>query len=116
MLYDYEPEWRPSATVVLDRADVLAFKRPGWPVGYSRVAYAKWSADEADARIDEVLAFFDEVAFNWHVGPSSAPHDLVDRLTARGLVVLARRGFADHGALPRLASPAAPRFSMRAVP
>lgn len=30
--------------------------------------------------------------------------------------MLTRRGFTDHGALPRLASPAAPRFSKRAVP
>ena len=90
MLYDYEPEWRPSGMVELDRADVLAWKRPGWPVGYSRVAYAKWTAGEAEARIDGVLAFFGDIAFNWHVGPSSAPHDLVDRLTTRGLIALAR--------------------------
>jgi GNAT superfamily N-acetyltransferase len=90
MFYDYEPDWRTSGTVDLDRPDVTAWKRPGWPVGYSRVARATWSAAEADAGIDAVLAFFGETPFHWHVGPSSGPSDLVDRLVARGLVVLAR--------------------------
>jgi GNAT superfamily N-acetyltransferase len=89
MLYDYEPDWRPPDLVDLDRPEVVAWKRPGWSVGHSRVAYAKLTAEDADARIDEILAFFGETAFNWHVGPSSSPDDLVDRLTARGLVVVA---------------------------
>jgi GNAT superfamily N-acetyltransferase len=87
MLYDYEPDWHPLGVVELDRPDVLAWKRPGRPIGYSRVAYAKWSAHEADARVDEVLAFFGEVPFLWHVGPSSSPVDLERRLAARGLTL-----------------------------
>jgi GNAT superfamily N-acetyltransferase len=90
MLYDYEPEWRTPGTVELDRPDVLAWKRPGWPIGYSRVAYAKWTAAEADTRIDEVLAFFGDTPFNWHVGPSSTPADLEARLVSRGLLVQGR--------------------------
>src|SRR5712691_2075401 len=90
MLYDYEPEWRPPGIVELDRPDVLAWKRPGWPVGYSRVAYARWSASEADARIDELLEFFGDTPFNWYVGPSSTPADLEARLVRRGLVVKER--------------------------
>jgi GNAT superfamily N-acetyltransferase len=89
MLFDYEPEWITPGTIELDRPDVRAWKRPGWPVGYSRMSHAKWTADEADAGIDEVLAFFGEAAFHWHVGPSSEPSDLVDRLVAKGLVLLA---------------------------
>jgi hypothetical protein len=90
MLYDYEPEWRPSGIEEVDRADVLAWKRPGWPAWANRVAYAKWDERSADAGIDELLAFFAGVSFNWHVGPSSSPADLVDRLERRGLVVTAR--------------------------
>src|SRR5437870_129007 len=90
MLYDYEPEWRPPGVVEIDRTDVLAWQRPGWGVGHSRVASAKWSERDAESGIDEVLAFFGDTPFNWHVGPSSSPPDLVDRLTARGLTVLAR--------------------------
>jgi GNAT superfamily N-acetyltransferase len=90
MLYDYEPEWRPEGTVELDRPDVLAWKRPGWPVGYSRVAYVKWTAEEADVRIEELLEFFGDVGFHWHVGPSSTPEDLEARLVAHGLVAMER--------------------------
>jgi GNAT superfamily N-acetyltransferase len=89
-LYDYEPEWRPSENIELERPDVLAWKRPGWPVGYSRVPYAKWTTGEADARIDEVLAFFGDTPFNWYVGPSSTPSDLEARLLRKGLVLQER--------------------------
>src|SRR5438309_569536 len=75
---------------VLNRKDVLAWKRPGWPIGNSRVAYAKWTESDVDVRIEELLAFFGETAFNWHVGPSSSPSDLVDRLVSHGLVLVAR--------------------------
>jgi GNAT superfamily N-acetyltransferase len=90
MLYDYEPDWQPPGIVELHRSDVLAWKRPGWPAGYSRVAYARWTAERAAAGIDEVLAFFGDTPFDWHVGPSSAPADLEDRLVRRGLVVQGR--------------------------
>jgi GNAT superfamily N-acetyltransferase len=99
MLYDYEPDWHPPGVVELDRPDVLAWKRPGRPVGYSRVAYAKWSEEEADARVDEVLAFFGKTPFLWHVGPSSSPADLERRLVARGLIA---------GERPRLMTAALP--------
>ena len=90
MLYDYEPEWRPAGIVELDRPDVLAWKRPGWPSGYSRVAYAKWATADVENRIDELLAFFGDAPFYWYVGPSSSPVDLSERLVARGLVLRER--------------------------
>jgi hypothetical protein len=104
MLYDYEPEWRPAGIVELDRPDVLAWKREGWPASYSRVAYAKWSANDAEARIDELLAFFGDTQFTWYVGPSSTPDDLEGRLVRRGLAV---------GERPRLMTAALPIASMR---
>jgi len=90
MLYDYEPDWHPPGVVELHRSDVLAWKRPGWPVGYSRVAYARCDAETAEQGIDDVLAFFGDVPFSWHVGPSSSPADLVERLERRDLVVRER--------------------------
>ena len=72
-----------------------------WPAGFSRVAYAKWSAADAERRIDELLAFFGGTQFNWYVGPSSMPDDLVARLERRGLVVQQR---------PRLMTAALPLF------
>ena len=48
------------------------------------------SDDEAEAKIDELLEFFGDTPFNWHVGPSSTPADLEARLTRRGLTVTAR--------------------------
>jgi GNAT superfamily N-acetyltransferase len=104
MLYDYEPEWRPAGIAEIDRPDVRAWKRPGWPAGHSRVAYAKWSTDDAERRIDELLAFFGDAQFTWYVGPSSTPADLVARLVRRGLVVQER---------PRLMTAALPIASMR---
>jgi len=90
MLYDYEPEWRPTGIVELDQTDVLAWKRPGWPAGFNRVAYAKWDERTAETRIEELFAFFGDAPFHWHVGPSSSPADLADRLIRRGLVVAVR--------------------------
>jgi GNAT superfamily N-acetyltransferase len=90
-IYDYEPEWRPEPLIDVDRPDVLMWKRPGWPPGASRVAHAKWDADETDAKIDEVFSFFGKTPFTWHVGPSSTPSDLEARLIRRGLVVQVRR-------------------------
>ena len=87
MIYDYEPDWRPPGVVELDRADVLAWKRPGWPASASRVAYAKWRTADADRHIDEVLAFFGDTPFTWHVGPSSTPANLEGRLVAHGLAL-----------------------------
>ena len=90
MLYDYETEWSPDGLIEINRKDVLAWKRPGWPIGNSRVAFVKWTESGVDVRIEGLLAFFGETAFNWHVGPSSSPPDLVDRLVRHGLVLVAK--------------------------
>ena len=90
MSYDYEPEWRPEGLVELARPDVLAWKR-GRRLGQNRVVYATWSEREADAKIDEVFAFFGDAPFYWNVGPSSTPADLVARLVRRGLELDPRR-------------------------
>jgi GNAT superfamily N-acetyltransferase len=48
---------------------------------------ARFAADEADARIEDVRAWFGHfgVPFRWFVGPTSAPADLDARLAAAGM-------------------------------
>lgn len=89
MLYDYERAWRPAGIDEIDRDDVLLWRRRGWPASHSRVSYARWNELNVERGIDEVLAFFGDQPFNWHVGPSSSPNDLGERLERRGLVLVA---------------------------
>jgi len=89
MLYDYERDWIPAGLEQIERLDLLMWRRRGWPPSHSRVAYARWDESTAERRIDEVLAFFGDQPFNWHVGPSSSPSDLGARLARRGLELVA---------------------------
>lgn len=89
MLYDYEREWVPTGLDQIERSDLLMWRRPGWPPSHSRVAYARWNESTVEPGIDEVLAFFGDQPFNWHVGPSSSPSDLSERLVRRGLELVA---------------------------
>ena len=77
----------PGAEVVL--ADDVAFgtMHVAHPV-FNSVTAARFTADVADARIDEVLGWFRErsMPVGWTVGPRDAPDDLPRRLTRRGLV------------------------------
>ena len=77
----------------------------GSPVDYHNcVVHAELAPGEVDAAIDAVVERFRvySVPGTWHVGPSSRPADLGDRLRARGFgggwadVGMA----ADHDALP----------------
>lgn len=68
---------------------------PGNSVSNTRLA-----PDSADARIDEVIAWFDErgLPFVWHLGPADEPADLEDRLLAKGLAL-------DPDEMPGMAAP-----------
>lgn len=89
MLYDYERDWAPTGLDQITRSDLLMWRRPGWPPSHSRVACARWNESTVERGIDEVLAFFGDQRFNWHVGPSSSPSDLSERLIHRGLELVA---------------------------
>jgi GNAT superfamily N-acetyltransferase len=89
MLYDYEREWVPTGLDQIGRSDLVMWRRSGWPPSHSRVAYARWNESTVERGIDEVLAFFGDQPFNWHVGPSSSPSDLSERLIRRGLELVA---------------------------
>jgi len=89
MLFDYERDWVPSGLEQVERSDLLMWRRRGWPASPSRVAYVRWDESTVERGIDEVLAFFGDQPFNWHVGPSSSPSDLGERLACRGLELVA---------------------------
>jgi len=62
----------------------------GLPVARLNSVYAaRFAADVAEARIDELVAWFEqrELPFSWHLGPRDRPRDLQRRLTARGMVM-----------------------------
>jgi ribosomal protein S18 acetylase RimI-like enzyme len=50
---------------------------------------ARFTPQTADARIDDVVAWFDELGlpFVWRLGPADRPDDLQDRLVARGFTL-----------------------------
>ncbi len=61
---------------------------------------ARFSADTADARIDDVIAWFDDrrLPFVWRLGPADQPADLQDRLLANGFAL-------DPDEMPGMAAP-----------
>jgi GNAT superfamily N-acetyltransferase/ketosteroid isomerase-like protein len=50
---------------------------------------AHWTAEEADARIEEMIAYHRErgIGFTWYVAPDNTPADLRERLERHGLVL-----------------------------
>jgi GNAT superfamily N-acetyltransferase len=62
----------------------------GLPVARANSANAaRFTADTADSRIDDVIAWFGarHLPFVWHLGPADRPPDLEQRLTARGFAL-----------------------------
>jgi ribosomal protein S18 acetylase RimI-like enzyme len=62
----------------------------GLPVARLNSVYsARFAKGAAEARIDELMAWFDEreLPFSWHLGPRDRPRDLDRRLVARGMVM-----------------------------
>lgn len=89
IMWDYEPDFAPSGMEVVERDDVLMWRRPHGPLAQqrwgNRVSYVRTSLARVETVIDEVLAFFNGLPFTWVVGPSSSPADLAGRLISRGL-------------------------------
>ncbi len=57
--------------------------------GANSVGGVQWSAEEADARIEETIAHFRErdCGFNWIVSPTDQPADLRERLERHGVAL-----------------------------
>src|SRR3989442_3511412 len=90
IMWDYEPDFMPGGMEIVDRQDLLMWKRPHGPFAQrrwsNRISYVPTTSDQIERTIDEAFAFFGPVAFTWVVGPTSSPRDLDTRLVARGLV------------------------------
>ncbi len=73
---------------VLRQNDRIAWVDSGFASSsLNSVVFARFRPEEADTEIDAVLTYFREHArpLTWHIGPSSEPADLGDRLIARGM-------------------------------
>jgi hypothetical protein len=90
IMWDYELDFMPDGMEIVDRQDLLMWKRPTGPFAQrrwsNRVSYVRTTSDQVDRTIDEAFAFFGPVAFTWVVGPTSRPLDLSARLVTRDLV------------------------------
>jgi len=103
-LYTFDPrEWLPP---LMNRSSSLRLLHGGTGdphPGSNEVASARWTAQEADTRIKEIIDDHRqrEVGFSWFVGPYDTPPDLGERLERHGLVlagdqaVMARVGLND---------------------
>lgn len=57
--------------------------------GSNAVFQVRWTAEEADGRIEEIIAHHRErnIGFQWFVGPFDTPGDLADRLVRHGMML-----------------------------
>jgi GNAT superfamily N-acetyltransferase len=90
MLWDYERDFMPPGLEVVERDELLMWRRASGPASEqrwaNRVSFVRTTASEVDRLIDEALSFFGPLPFTWVFGPSSYPPDLAARLRERGLV------------------------------
>lgn len=90
IMWDYEAAWLPPGMEVVDRPDLLMWRRTQGPFAQerwaNRISYVRATPDRAEGIIDEALSFFGDGPFTWVVGPSTRPADLGNRLRRRGLV------------------------------
>ncbi|MCL4528427.1 MAG: GNAT family N-acetyltransferase [Chloroflexi bacterium] len=71
--------------------------------GSNSVGFVRWSPEEADQKIEEIIAFHSlrDIGFQWFVSPHDTPVDLKERLERHGLVLagdaatMARLGLDD---------------------
>ena len=81
----------------------VALSAVGLPIPIvNSVSATRFTPDDADRRIDEVIAWFDErgLPFIWRLGPLETPADLDQRLLARGFTM-------DPADMPGMAAPLA---------
>ena len=67
----------------------------------------RWSADEADQKIEEIIAYHRErnIGFEWWVGPFDTPLDLRERLERHGLILAGDAATMAHTHLDQLEIP-----------
>jgi len=111
------PAYMPCAELH-DEPDLLWFTTGlPYPV-FNGVLRARFPPGAIDVRIEGVLARFrsSELPLTWHVGPSTRPLDLGQRLTAYGLACSARLpGMAICPAVAQATAPAPPGLAITPV-
>lgn len=89
LLWDYERDHLPPGLEVVERDDLLMWRRATGPMSQqrwaNRVAFVRTTPVGVEGIIDETLAFLGPVPFTWVVGPCTTPRDLPARLRERGL-------------------------------
>lgn len=83
----------------------------------NRVLLTRWTEEEADGRIEALIAFHRErgIGFTWYVGPYDRPHDLGARLEARGLVRAGEQFWMARVGLAAPEIPANPRVTIEVL-
>jgi GNAT superfamily N-acetyltransferase len=84
----YLMDLRRSPLVSLHQEPELMWFLTGDPLpGFNRVVHACFEADDVDVKIGGALAPFKgrDLPMQWHIGPSTRPSDLGERLVAQGL-------------------------------
>jgi len=117
-LYIYDPrEWLPPLANRLSSLRLLHGGSDDPHPGSNEVASARWTAEEADVRIKQIIEDHRrrEVGFSWFVGPYDAPPDLGERLERHGLVLAGDQAMMARVGLDDLDIPTNSRISIEAL-
>jgi hypothetical protein len=85
--------------------------------GSNGVAGVRWTAAEADRKIEETIAYHRErnVGFQWMVGPFDTPSDLRERLGRHGLVLAGDAATMAHTHLDQIDIPVNPQVEIEVM-
>jgi predicted N-acetyltransferase YhbS len=85
--------------------------------GSNIVFGARWTPEEADARIEQLLAYHREreIGFQWLVGPFDTPADLRERLERHGLVLAGDQAMMARVGLDDLDIPTNPHVTVEVL-
>jgi hypothetical protein len=85
--------------------------------GSNGVGSVRWTAEEADRKIEEIIAFHREhnIGFQWWVYPFDTPTDLCERLERHGLVLAGDAATMAHTRLDQLEIPVNPQVEIEVM-
>jgi predicted N-acetyltransferase YhbS/ketosteroid isomerase-like protein len=110
-------EWIPPSTSGM--LNLRCFRGGSGDVhpGSNIVFGARWTPEEADARIEQLLAYHREreIGFQWLVGPFDTPADLRERLERHGLVLAGDQAMMARVGLEDLDIPTNPHVTVEVL-
>lgn len=85
--------------------------------GSNGVGGVRWTAEEADARIEEMIDFFRQrnAGFTWYVGPYDTPSDLRERLERHGVLLAGDQAMMALKGLNNLDIPVNPDLEIQEI-